>query len=216
MEQEIFFKEEEMMDICEKWFGAENAAEVLMGISKELLLRLQIFQLNLNGSIQREAELRTKLENSTDQLEAKEIALQKFDCRSTKLNLLVAQTDNLKASLSEAENNSVLANSEVFTLREKVTSLENQLRESDFQLSSVKVSADETDQDNALCSEINEMEDVIDDVKGKLSRAESRADNAEAKLKLLEETNMKLNEELDHLKDTSEKVDYFRETAEGI
>lgn len=75
MEQEIFFKEEEMMDICEKWFGAENAAEVLMGISKELLLRLQIFQLNLNGSIQREAELRTKLENSTDQLEAKEIAL---------------------------------------------------------------------------------------------------------------------------------------------
>ncbi|KAG5247461.1 WPP domain-interacting tail-anchored protein [Salix suchowensis] len=209
MEQEIFFKEEEMMDICEKWFGAENAAEVLMGISKELLLRLQIFQLNLNGSIQRQAELRTKLENSTDQLEAKEIALQKFDCRSTKLNLLVAQTDNSKASLSEAENNSVLANSEVFTLREKVTSLENQLRESDFQLSSVKVSADETDQDNALCSEINEMEDVIDDVKGKLSRAESRADNAEAKLKLLEETNMKLNEELDHLKETSEKVDYL-------
>ncbi|KAF9684040.1 hypothetical protein SADUNF_Sadunf04G0076300 [Salix dunnii] len=208
MEQEIFFKEEEMMDICEKWFGAENAAEVLMGISKELLLQLQIFQLNLNGSIQREAELRTKLENSTDQLEAKEIALQKFDCSSTKLNLLVAQTDNLKASLSEAENNLVLANSEAFTLREKVTSLENQPRESDFQLSSVKVSADETqEKDNALCSEINEMEDVIDDVKGKLSRAENREDNAEAKLKLLEETNMKLNEELDHLKDTSEKVD---------
>ena len=87
--------------------------------------------------------------------------MQKFDGSSAKLSLLVAKTDSLKASLSEAENNSVLANSEIFTLREKVTSLENQLRESDFQLSSVKVSADETDQDNALCSEINEMEDVI-------------------------------------------------------
>ncbi|CAK7335213.1 unnamed protein product [Dovyalis caffra] len=208
MEQEVLFMEEEMMDICEKWFGSENAAEVLMGISKELLGRLQLFHLNLNGSIQREAELRSKLENSIEQQEAKEIALQKLDSSNTKLSLLVAQTDSLKTSLSEAENNLVLANSEAFTLREKVTSLENQLRESEFQLSSAKVSVDGTqEQHDASLSEIKGMENVIDDVKEKLSKAESRADNAEAKLNLLEETNTKLNEELGHLKDTSEKVD---------
>lgn len=208
IQQQVFFIEEETMDVYEKWFETENAAEVLMGISKELLGRLQIFQLNLNGSVKREAELRSKLENSIEQLEAKEIALQKFDSSSTKLSLLVAKTDSLKASLSEAENNLGLANSEALTLREKVTSLENQLIESEFQLSA-KVSADGTqEQHNAyLCSEINEMKNVTDTVKEKLSKAESRADNAEAKLKLLEETNMKLDEELGHLKDTSEKVD---------
>lgn len=208
IQQQVFFIEEETMDVYEKWFETENAAEVLMGISKELLGRLQIFQLNLNGSVKREAELRSKLENSIEQLEAKEIALQKFDSSSTKLSLLVAKTDSLKDSLSEAENNLGLANSEALTLREKVTSLENQLIESELQLSA-KVSAHRTqEQHNAyLCSEINEMKNVTDTVKEKLSKAESRADNAEAKLKLLEETNMKLDEELGHLKDTSEKVD---------
>ncbi|KAJ6684460.1 WPP DOMAIN-INTERACTING TAIL-ANCHORED PROTEIN 1 [Salix viminalis] len=217
IQQEVFFIEEETMDVYEKWFEKENAAEVLMGISKELLGRLQIFQLNLNGLMKREAELRSKLENSIEQLEAKEIALQKFDSNNAKLSLLVAKTDSLKASLSEAENNLVLANSEAFTLREKVTSLENQLRESEFQLSA-KVSADRTTQEqhNALGSEINEMKNVTDTVKEKLSKAESRADNAEVKLKLLEETNMKLDEELGHLKDTSEKVDFLeRELRES-
>ncbi|KAJ6421509.1 hypothetical protein OIU84_028809 [Salix udensis] len=166
IQQEVFFIEEETMDVYEKWFEKENAAEVLMGISKELLGRLQIFQLNLNGLMKREAELRSKLENSIEQLEAKEIALQKFDSNNAKLSLLVAKTDSLKASLSEAENNLVLANSETFTLREKVTSLENQLRESEFQLSA-KVSADRTTQEqhNALGSEINEMKNVTDTVK---------------------------------------------------
>uniref|UniRef100_A0A6N2LY27 WIT1/2 N-terminal helical bundle domain-containing protein n=1 Tax=Salix viminalis TaxID=40686 RepID=A0A6N2LY27_SALVM len=217
IQQEVFFIEEETMDVYEKWFEKENAAEVLMGISKELLGRLQIFQLNLNGLMKREAELRSKLENSIEQLEAKEIALQKFDSNNAKLSLLVAKTDSLKASLSEAENNLVLANSEAFTLREKVTSLENQLRESEFQLSA-KVSADRTTQEqhNALGSEINEMKNVTDTVKEKLSKAESRADDAEVKLKLLEETNMKLDEELGHLKDTSEKVDFLeRELRES-
>ncbi|KAF9663910.1 hypothetical protein SADUNF_Sadunf17G0101200 [Salix dunnii] len=216
IQQEVFFIEEETMDVYEKWFEKENAAEVLMGISKDLLGRLQVFQLNLNGLMKREAELRSKLENSIEQLEAKEIALQEFDSSSAKLSLLVAKTDSLKASLLEAENNLVLANSEAFTLREKVTSLENQLRESEFQLST-KVSADGTqEQHNALCSEINEMKNVTDTVKEKLFKAESRADNAEVKLKLLEETNMKLDEELGHLKDTSEKVDFLeRELRES-
>ena len=47
-----------------------------MGISKELLGRLQIVQFNLNGSFQRETELRLKLDGPTEQLDIKENALQ--------------------------------------------------------------------------------------------------------------------------------------------
>lgn len=208
-EQAVFFMEEETMDVYERFFGAENAAEVLMGISKELLGRLQILQFNLNGSIQREAELRSKHEKCMEQLEAKENALQKFNSSSAKLSdFLVAQTDNLKASLTEAEDQLILANSEAFTLKEKVNLLEKQLKESDFQLLNTKVLLDGSqEQHNALRSEITGMENVVDDVKEKLSRAEIMAENAEAKLKLLTETNMELNEELGHLKGTSEKVD---------
>ncbi|XP_021296420.1 WPP domain-interacting tail-anchored protein 1 isoform X2 [Herrania umbratica] len=204
--------EEEAVDVSERLFEADNAAAVLKGISKELLGRLQIVQFNLNSSTHRETELRLKLEDSEEKLEAKESALQKLESGGTRVNdFLLAQTDNLKAKLTEAENKFILANSEAFTLREKVDLLEKQHKESEFNLLSAKASADKSREwCDVLRSEINELENVIDDLKDKLSKAEDRADNAEAKCKLLGETNMELNEELGLLKShniTSEKVE---------
>ncbi|KAL5739473.1 hypothetical protein ACOSQ2_028653 [Xanthoceras sorbifolium] len=211
-EQDVFYMEEEATDACERRFEAENAAEVLMGSSKELLGRLQIVQFNLNGSIQRENALRSKLDGSMEQLEVKEHALQKLESSNLKLNdFLLAQTDGLKASLTEAEDNLILANSENFTLREKVSSLEKQLKESEFQLLDAKASAEGSqEQHNALCSVISELENLIEDLKVKLSNAESRTESAESKCELLADTNMELNEELGLLKSScvsSEKVD---------
>ncbi|KAJ9173125.1 hypothetical protein P3X46_016291 [Hevea brasiliensis] len=203
-EQEVFFLEEEAIDVCERWFTAENAAEVLMGISQELLSRLKIFQFNLNGSIKREAELRSNLDKSVEQLEAKENALQKFNNSSVKLS------DRLKASLTEAEDKLILANSEVSTLREKVYSVEKQLEESEYQLSTenVNVSMDgPEEQHSALRSEITNLENTVEDLKEELAKVESRAASAEVKCNLLAETNLELNKEMIHLKDASEKVD---------
>ncbi|KAG8662428.1 WPP domain-interacting tail-anchored protein 1 isoform X1 [Manihot esculenta] len=203
-EQAVFFLEEEAIDVCERWFTAENAAEVLMGISQELLSRLKIFQFNLNGSVKREAELRSNLDKSMEQLEAKENALQEFSSSSVKLS------DRLKASLTEAEEKLILANREGSTLRQKVNLLEKQLEESEYQLSNenVNVSMDGREkQHSALCSEITTMENTIKDLKEELAKEVCRADSAEIKCKSLAETNLEINEEMSRLKDASEKVD---------
>ncbi|KAF5457585.1 hypothetical protein F2P56_021676, partial [Juglans regia] len=124
-EQEVFYLDEEAADVWERWFQADNTSQVLLGISKELLGRLQIFQFNLNGSLLRESELRSKLEHSTDQLKVKEIDFHKLKTSSADLNdSLLARTNSLKARLKEAEDKLIIANSEAFTLREKVSSLE--------------------------------------------------------------------------------------------
>lgn len=177
-EQDVYFMEDEAADVWERWLEADNASGVMTGIAKELLGRLQILQFNLNGSVQREAELRSKLDC---QLKAKESSLQKLESSNAKLNdFFQAQTDSLKDRLKEAEEKLILSNSEAFTLSEKVSALE--------------------EQNSVLSSYVSEMENVITDLKEKESKAEGRAENAEAKCKLLTETNTELNEELGLLK----------------
>ncbi|XP_008365431.2 WPP domain-interacting tail-anchored protein 1-like [Malus domestica] len=174
-EQEAYCMEEEAADALGRWLQADNASEVLMGISKELLGRLQVLQFNLNGSAQREAELRSKLDC---QAEAKENTLRKLESSNAKLNsFLLEQTAGLKDSLKEAEDKLIIANSEAFTMREKVGALEEQHN-----------------------VEVSELENAIADLKENVSKAEARAENAEAKSKLLTETNTELNEELGLLK----------------
>ncbi|XWS75610.1 hypothetical protein CRYUN_Cryun01aG0105800 [Craigia yunnanensis] len=167
---------------------------------------------NLNSSIRRETELRSKHEDLLEKLEAKESALQKLESGDNRVNdLLPAQADNLKAKLAEAENKFMLADSEAFTLREKKDLLEKQLKESELNLLNAKASiAENREQHDTLCSQLHELENVTADLKEKLSEAENRADNAESKCNLLGEANMELNEELGLLKGqdiTSEKVE---------
>lgn len=159
-EQDVFYMEEAAAVVWERLFEAENAAEVLMGISKETLGQLQIAQFNLNGSVQREKNLRLELQESLEKLKAKDHVTQKL------------------------EDKLALADSEASTLKEKVSSLEKHLKESELKI-----------------------EKGVEDLKEKNSSAESRAESAEAKCKLLTETNMKLNEDSALLKSTSEKLD---------
>ncbi|XWS63657.1 hypothetical protein CRYUN_Cryun06bG0119800 [Craigia yunnanensis] len=86
LEQKMICMEEEAMDVSERFFEAENAAEVFMGISKELMGRFQLVQFNLNSSIHRETELRSKLEDFSKKLEAKESALQKLESGDNRVN----------------------------------------------------------------------------------------------------------------------------------
>lgn len=153
-EQEIFCMDEAAEDVSLRLFEAENATQVLLGVSKELMGRLQIVQLNLNGSIQRELEMRSKLH-----------------------------------SLEETNFNSGL---------EKVRLLEKQLRDSDIQLKHAKTYAEA--KQSSLYSAIEDMENLINDLKSKVLIAESKAETSEAKYTHVTEINFELNEELRILK----------------
>ncbi|KAH1072716.1 hypothetical protein J1N35_025044 [Gossypium stocksii] len=214
LEEGMVSMEEETMDVSERLFEAQNAAVVFMGISKELLGRLQLAQFNLNNSTHRETELRSKLEESTVKLKAKESALRTLQSSDTRLSDFVqAQVDTLKEKLTEVEKKFILADSEAFTMREKADSLEKQLKESELNLSNAKASLDESrEQHDALYSLINTLENDIAHLKAKLFEAEKRAHNAESKCKLIVETNTELIEELSLLKGqdlTSEKVEFL-------
>ncbi|KAE8662393.1 WPP domain-interacting protein 1, putative isoform 1 [Hibiscus syriacus] len=212
LEQGMVSMEEEAMDFNVRLFEAQNAAVVFMGISQELLGRLQHVQFSLNNSVHRETEMRSKLNEATEKLKAKESALRKLASSDTRLNdFLMAQVDTLKAKLAEAEHKFILADSEAFTMRDKADSLDKQLKESELNLFNANISLDESrEQHDVLCSQLHSLEDEITDLREKLFEAEKRADNAESKCKLLGEANMELNEELCVLKDqdvTSEKVE---------
>ncbi|XP_031278998.1 WPP domain-interacting tail-anchored protein 2 isoform X1 [Pistacia vera] len=172
--EELSFRMEEAAEVVwGRFVEAENSAEVLMGISKELLGRLQIFQFNLNGSLQREAEIKTKFEDCIGQLKAKDFALQKLES-------------------SNAEHST--ESCEVLTLKEKVKSLEEQLKESEIRLMNVNASYE------ASQEQLEEMENIIESLKENIYEAESRAESAEAKVTQLTDTNLELTEELNFLK----------------
>ncbi|EOY01538.1 WPP domain-interacting protein 2, putative isoform 1 [Theobroma cacao] len=172
-EQVALRMEEAAEVVWGRFLEAENAAEVLMGISKELVGRLQIVQFNLNGSIQREAELKSKLEGCIEELNTKDIALKKLES-------------------SNAEH--AAEASEVFSLRKKVKLLEEQLKESKLQLNNANAS-NQTSQEH-----IHEMEIIIDSLKENIYEAESRSESAEAKVTELTDANLELTEELNFLK----------------
>ncbi|XP_021293229.1 WPP domain-interacting tail-anchored protein 2 isoform X3 [Herrania umbratica] len=172
-EQVALRMEEAAEVVWGRFLEAENAAEVLMGISKELVGRLQIVQFNLKGSIQREAELKSKLEGCIEELNSKDIALKKLES-------------------SNAEH--AAEASEVFSLRKKVKLLEEQLKESELQLNNANAS-NETSQEH-----IHEMEIIIDSLKENVCDTESRSESAEAKVTELTDANLELTEELNFLK----------------
>ncbi|OMO72212.1 hypothetical protein COLO4_27771 [Corchorus olitorius] len=172
-EQVALRMEEAAEVVWGRFLEAENASEVLMGISKEMVGRLQIVQFNLNNSIHREADLKSKLEGCIEELNAKDIALKKLE-------------------ISNAEN--AAKASEVLTFKKKVKLLEEQLKESELQLENANAT-NETSQEH-----LHEMEIVIDSLKENIYEAESRAESAEAKVTELTEANLELTEELNLLK----------------
>ncbi|KAL5987494.1 hypothetical protein ACLOJK_035242 [Asimina triloba] len=184
--QEISNMEEIKDLISEKFLEAENVNTVLMGISRELMGRLQIVQLNLNSSLKREDEARLKLENIAE------------------VETLLSGIIRLKAKLEEAEDKCSFADVHAVNLQDKINSLEGQLREYNSQLEITRASFEASQEWQKLSpSEIDVLESVIEDLRESVSKAESRAETVESKCKLLAETNLELNEEIGSLKTNS-------------
>ncbi|XP_009611110.1 WPP domain-interacting tail-anchored protein 2-like [Nicotiana tabacum] len=176
-EQVALCMEEGAEVIWGRFLESENAAEVLMGISREMVSRLQIVNFNLNGSLQRERDFKLKIDNCLGQVNAKDITIQ-----------------NLNSSIKQL----TAENAEVSSLRDRLKILEDKLKESESKL----LKANEL---NEVSEErLKEMECVVESQKEDIDIAEHKAENAEEKVAHLTETNLELHEELDFLKSSNE------------
>jgi chromosome segregation ATPase len=181
-EEEIYFLEESTETVSGRLFEAENASELLFGTSKELIDRLNNMQFHVSALKCTEDDLKSKLEQSL-----------------TKSSFLENSPDKV-----EKESDKVGAGSP--SLQDKIQELEKQLNESNLQLQLALASAEtRQEEQNALQSELSTMENTIKNIKDDVSRAESRAQNAEIRCMQLTVANIELNGELDALK--SEKSD---------
>ncbi|XP_019461564.1 PREDICTED: WPP domain-interacting tail-anchored protein 2 isoform X1 [Lupinus angustifolius] len=173
-EQVAFHMEEAAEVVWGRFLESDNAAEVLMGISKGLIGRVQITEFNLNGSIQRENDLNSKVQTLIEQIKTKDAALEKLE-RS--------HIENIKENSAE-----------VLALKKKALFLEEERKDFEHQLNAVI-------SENDVCHEqLIEMENFVESLKENIDIAENRAESAEAKVTQLSETNLELTEELNFLK----------------
>lgn len=177
VEQDSYFLEESVETISERTFAAENASELFLGISKELTDRICTMQSELSASGRREDDLKSKLEQSLVQLNALEGSSE------------MAQDISEKDASKEAMQSQRSSTPELFTLQHKLQKLEEW----------PSGGANEKMQ-NMSVSEISTFENIINDIKDTISKAESRAQNAEARCVELTQANVQLNGELNSLK----------------
>ncbi|KAL6553079.1 hypothetical protein OROGR_006921 [Orobanche gracilis] len=129
LQQEVCRMEEDAEEVWEKLFAAENSAEILPGISKELFAQLQMSRFSINGSTQREGELRSILQDLTEQFKEKDCALEGSESCRTELvekvdsleqinNDLELKNKELEVKSTEAEKRTEIVEVECKSLRE--------------------------------------------------------------------------------------------------
>ncbi|XP_042024867.1 WPP domain-interacting tail-anchored protein 2-like isoform X2 [Salvia splendens] len=157
---------------------ADNRAEVLMGISKEMMLKLQFVGPNVSNANEREEELKLKLQDCVKQLNEKGALIQNLNSSNARL---------------------AADNAEVTALRERVQTLEEKIRQTESRLAEANLSSERIQQ------ELKIREDEIESVKENIYAAESRAGSAEEKVSQLTDSNLELTEEVDFLKGSNTK-----------
>lgn len=175
-------------------------------------------------------ELEKQLNESNSQLqfamESAETSQDEQNALHSELSTLENTIKNLKDDLSRAESRELNAeiryvqltqaniqlSGELSALKseksDKANLLEKKLKESNTQLEHAKASVDAiVEQQGMLKSTMSDMEHMIEDLKGKVSKAENRAGSAESKCTLLTDTNLELSEELAFLRGRVESLE---------
>ncbi|XP_012847726.1 PREDICTED: WPP domain-interacting tail-anchored protein 2 [Erythranthe guttata] len=229
-----------------RFLEADNTSEVLMGISKEMLGKVQVFHFNLISSNKREQELKSEIQDCTSRLNEKETSiknlneevtglrekaqkLEETESRFEKVNALTeksqqqlrameSEIESLKENLYAAESRAVSAEEKVANLTEsnielteeldflkgsndsctkKASLFEKQLRDLDIQLQHSRATSEASqEQQNMLYTAIWDMETLIEELKQKVAKAESKTEVAEDRCVVISETNAELNKEL--------------------
>ncbi|XBI17050.1 WPP domain-interacting tail-anchored protein 1 [Aegilops tauschii subsp. strangulata] len=189
VEHGSYFLEESVEAISERMFAAENASELFLVTSKELVNRINTMQYQLSASGCRESDLKAKLEQSLVHLNALNGSLE------------MMQYGGEKNASQDCMQSQRLSTPEFFALQHKVQKLEEWLRESCSQLQFITVSTEGNEKEqNMSPSEISTFSNIINDIKDAVSKAESRTQKAEARCAELTRTNVQLNGELNHMK----------------
>ncbi|XP_031480508.1 WPP domain-interacting tail-anchored protein 1-like isoform X2 [Nymphaea colorata] len=144
-----------------------------------------------------------------------------FECLKDKAGFLESslqqfENDNSEAKLKQAEDRCSLAQSEVITLKVKLTSLEKKLMDVEVQSQDSMASAEASSKEkDMLKKRVSHMEGVIRDLKANALVAEGRAKEAETRCALLDKNNLELNQELEHLRDRIECLEASLNQSEG-
>lgn len=150
----------------------------------------------------------TDLERIKEELEEK---LAKTEARAEEAE---SKCKALEGSNKELQDELGTFAAKGFTL-EKLASLEKHLRESDLQLEHAVAAVEASkEKQNLLYSTVSDMEDVIEDLKSKVLKAENRADCTEEKLIMVSESNAELNEELKFFKGRLKEGEKYLQQAE--
>ncbi|XP_051146308.1 WPP domain-interacting tail-anchored protein 2 [Andrographis paniculata] len=157
-----------------RFLEADNAAAVLMGISRETLGRLRTLEFERINSAKRERELTLKLNDCVNRLNEKEVSIQNLDGKVAEL---------------------ISDNAEVTGLRNQVETLERKLVETRSSLAEATISSER---------KVKETEEEIRTLKREIFDAKNRAAIAEERVAHLTESNVELTDELDFLKGSNE------------
>jgi chromosome segregation ATPase len=123
-----------------------------------------------------------------------------------------SRAQNAEARCVELTQANVQLNGELNSLKSQGSNradlLEQKLMESDAQLEHARASLEAiSEHQGMLRSSISDMEHMIQDLKEKYSKAETRAESAESKCTLLTDTNLELSEELSFLRGRVESLE---------
>ncbi|CAA0822467.1 WPP domain-interacting tail-anchored protein 2 [Striga hermonthica] len=177
VEQVASFMEEAAEVTWARFLEADSMAEVLSGISKDTLRKLQLAQAELDRATKSEREKTHQLQDIVNQLHAKDLLI-----------------ENLNTTISSLAAD----NAKIEDLRQKVRYLEEKLKKTESRLEEVET-VNEMSQKQLIEREIE-----IEALREKTNEAETRAKIAEEKASHLTDSNLELSEELDFLKGTND------------
>lgn len=198
-EQNTYYIEEFMEVMMVKMFTAENYVEVLLEKFKEFMKLQNCLLRESNNQHNNSYPESANMENIIEGLKENILEMQ-------------SRAESAEAQYVQLMKANVELNDEVGFLKsngaEKANCLERKLKESDMQLEHANASVEAIEeQQKMLYTSLNDMEHLIEDLKGKVSKAENRAESSEAKCTLLTDTNLELNEELSFLRDRLESLE---------
>ncbi|XP_022007028.1 WPP domain-interacting tail-anchored protein 1 [Helianthus annuus] len=185
-EQEVVYAKEEAETTFEKFYETDHTRELLTETCKVLISKINMLQFNLKGSIQRESQLKRDLlkleERSTDESAYTEGILE-----------LISTIEDLRAQVMEAE----YKRKELKDANEKVVSLEAELSDVKVKLQHAETCyKDIGEEKNVLLSTILGMDNVIEDLKNKVTQGKVQTKSMEDRYIFLSKSKSSLKKEL--------------------
>ncbi|EYU28905.1 hypothetical protein MIMGU_mgv1a008746mg [Erythranthe guttata] len=179
-----------------RFLEADNTSEVLMGISKEMLGKVQVFHFNLISSNKREQELKSEIQDCTSRLNEKETSIKNLNEEVTGLREKAQKLEETESRFEKVNALTEKSQQQLRAMESEIESLKENLYAAESRAHSRATSEASQEQQNMLYTAIWDMETLIEELKQKVAKAESKTEVAEDRCVVISETNAELNKEL--------------------